>query len=74
METPDFTPKQAEHVADLVNNKISPACHYLECVTRGEEPPKELAGLSLAALNSLSGQINALCRQAGIEMLEVKHV
>ncbi len=74
METPEFTSRQAAHVADLVNNKISPAYHYLDMVTRGETPPRELAGLALAALNALSGQINALSRQAGIEMMEVENV
>ncbi len=56
MEAPDYTKTQAEHLGDLVNNKIAPAFHYLD------------------TLSSLSGQINALARQAGIEMLEGNHV
>ena len=74
MGTPDFTPAQAAHLADLVNNKISPAYSYLDMVVRGETPPRELAGLALATLNSLSGQINVLSREAGIEMMEERHV
>ena len=74
METPDYTPRQAAHIADLVNNKLCPAVQYFESVVTGVEPPRELAGLALATLRSLSGQVNAMCRQAGIEMWEVKHV
>ncbi len=74
METPDYTPKQAAHIADLVNNKITPAHITLERLALGESVRPEQIGLALATLRSLSAQVNALSRQAGIEMLEVKHV
>ena len=70
METPDFTRSQAAHLADLVNNKITPAHITLERLALGESVRPEQIGLALATLRSLSAQVNAMCRAAGMEVVE----
>ncbi|MDA8170290.1 MAG: hypothetical protein M0Z48_00475 [Nitrospiraceae bacterium] len=75
MEAPDFTPRQAAYLADLVNNKIQPAYGALEKLTQGEAPSRELAGLSLAALTALAAQINGIVKQAHADaMMEGERV
>ncbi len=66
MEAPEFTASQAAYLEDLVLNKITPAYGYLERVSRGETPMREVAGLSLAALASLTAQIRGIKAGAGM--------